>query len=221
MSTASAFQAMLPVWRNAQDPMQHFVRWGNFPDYGQRLIEHTNSFPLIGRWVVAVTREAGQVLDTELLYDCFQLHDHGEPLTGGDEHAYNKTADKEQREWEAFRRLTAGVPSVLQTPWRRAFALQYVRKPDVLLPEPDQSLVDQLRKTHHAEAIVFECSERIDYLFSAYDGWTRGVQTEHETMIAHAFSRQAPKLDGLIKELPMLTHVWTPDLRQFLAEKCH
>ena len=220
MSALATFHALLPVWRNAQIPMRSVTRWGNFPQYGQSLLEHANSFPLVGRWVVAMVEAAGQPLDRALLYDCFMLHDHGEPLTGGDEHAYNKTPDKEQREWEAFRRLTAGLPPELQVPWRRAFALQYVRKTDISLPSHDQQHVDELGQTHRAEAIVFEGSERLDYLFSAYVGWEQGIRTEQETMITHAFLRQAPKLDELSQELPALTAVWTPELRQFLAEKC-
>lgn len=220
MSAVTTFQALLPVWQNAQDPMHTTLRWGNFPQYGQSLLKHANSFPLVGRWTTAVVRQSGQSLDYELLYDCFQLHDHGEPLTGGDEHAYNKTADKEQREWEAFRRLTAGLPPELQVPWRRAFALQYVRKPGVLLPEPDRSLVQLLSETHRVEAIVFDFSERLDYLFSGYEGHQRKIQSPAEHMINHVFERQAPKLDGLAGELPALAQIWSPELRQFFADKC-
>ncbi len=206
--------SILPLWRNAQGPMTEEVRWGNFPTYGQTLTEHANSLPIVGRHVLAV---ADRPVDALLFMDCVHLHDHGEPLTGGDEHAENKTIGKDIREWVAFAEMVSQKPTLLSNMFLRAFTLQYVRKStSSQLPELGQRLVESLRETHAYEAGLFEFTERFDYMLSAYDGYERGVRNEKETMLAHTLGNQVPKLDALVVEFPELGVLWSDELRAWL-----
>lgn len=104
-------QDFLGIWNNAQKPMLKEKRWKNFPVYNQTLVEHTNSFPLVGRLVMSV---AARPMDTLLFTDCLMLHDHGEPLSGGDEDADSKTEGKDVREWVEFRKLITKLPPTLR-----------------------------------------------------------------------------------------------------------
>jgi len=195
--------------------MKEVVRWGNFPDYGQTLVEHNNSVCLVGRWVVAQVQPP---VKERLLADAFMVHDHGEPPTGGDEHADNKTDGKEVREWEAFAELLSapGLPRILKQEWRTAFLLQYCRKPydKWFTPEVAREIGD-IHALYPLEAAIFDFTERLDYLLSAYEGYCHGIHNETETMIDHTLRLQVPKLDALAEEYRhVLGVIWRPQLRQ-------
>ena len=206
------------VWGNAQKPMLETKRWGNFPQYHQTLVEHNNSLPIVGMWVMS--HLVDQNLDESLLYRFFSVHDHGEPLTGGDEHYDQKTNDKDLREWQAFEKLVADVrPLEFRLSLRRAFLLQYCRKDSRrMLPLEIQAAVFTLHKEKKFEAGVFDFTERIDYLFSAYEGYLHNIENAEETMIEHTIVRQVPKLDALVKEFPALGKIWKQMLRVELLE---
>ena len=211
MPSLKILNDFLGIWDNAQKPMLKEKRWKNFPAYGQTLLEHANSFPLVGRWVMSV---AARPKDTLLFTDCLLLHDHGEPLSGGDEDADSKTKDKDLREWVAFSSLIRELPPTLRQQWMRAFSLQYVRKSMWQdLPASGFALVTELRQTHSYEAALFDFSERLDYLCSAYKGFRRGVCNQKETMIEHTVGNQTMKLDALVDEFPELGSLWTVELK--------
>lgn len=218
MLNIHGLQDFLAIWKNAQKPMLDEKRWGNFPVYNQTLVEHANSFPLVGRLVMSV---AARPMDTLLFTDCVMLHDHGEPRSGGDEHAGNKTKGKDVREWIEFRNLIAKLPPTLRQQWMRAFSLQYVRKSmweD--LPPSGIALVTELRQTHSYEAGLFDFSERLDYVCSAYAGYERGVRNQKETMIEHTIGNQSEKLDALVEEFPELGSLWSIELKTQLWNLC-
>ena len=200
------------LWNNAQGPMLREKRWGNFPDYGQTLVEHANSILLVGRLVLSI---AARPVDSLLFMDCVILHDHGEPLTGGDEHAGNKTQGKDVKEWVAFERLLQTQPKSLYEPLLRAFTLQYVRKKGMWrnLPAPGGLIIIELERTHAYEAGLFEFVERFDYVLSAYAGYQRGVQNTQETMLEHTLGNQISKLDALTDEFPELGALWSYRLK--------
>lgn len=211
-------QDFLAIWKNAQRPMLNEKRWGNFPAYNQTLVEHANSFPLVGRLVMSV---ATRPMDTLLFADCLMLHDHGEPRSGGDEHAGNKTAGKDVREWVEFRNLVIRLHPTLRQQWMRAFTLQYVRKSMWQdLPPSGITLVTELRQTHAYEAGLFDFSERLDYVCSAYAGYERGVRNQKETMIEHTIGNQSEKLDALVEEFPELGSLWSVELKTQLWNLC-
>ena len=85
MSDLRTLTAVMHPWKNAQCPMGETKRWGNFPDYGQNLLMHNNSVPWVAEWVISEVSRT-HAIDQALLYRAFIVHDHGEPLTGGDEH---------------------------------------------------------------------------------------------------------------------------------------
>ena len=218
MLNIHGLQDFMAIWHNAQAPMLKEKRWGNFPVYNQTLVEHTNSFPLVGRLVLSF---AAQPLDSLLFTDCLMLHDHGEPLSGGDEHAGNKTTGKDVREWIAFRNLVQKLPPMLRQQWMRAFTLQYVRKSmweD--LPPSGIALVSELRQNRAYEAGLFDFSERFDYICSAFAGYNRGVRNQKETMIEHTIGNQSEKLDALVEEFPELGSLWTIELKTQLWNLC-
>lgn len=215
MPTLEALRGLMPLWLNAQRPMHEVVRWGNFPDYGQTLLMHANSFPVLGRYVTMMLIEQGCQLDEIILMDAFMLHDHGEPPTGGDEHDGNKTANKPEREWEAFWAMTESVSLPIRSRLRKAFALQYCRKDwNTFALRNNDNLIPELCLSYGFEAAVFEFCERLDYLMSALEGFGHGVRNEVETMIEHTLTRQIPKLDLLVEEFSHLGSVWTPQLRE-------
>jgi len=219
---ADLFGGLMAPWQNAQRPMTNVVRWGNFPTYGQTLVEHSNSVSFVLLWVQS--RLASRVdVDWALLQWAFLVHDHGEPLSGGDEHAGNKTRDKELVEYGVFRDLISSVDSDFQYLLMRAFLLQYVRKEQWRkhLDAEHQEVVNELAQMYVVEALLFEATERLDYLASALEGHQREppVRNEQELMIDHVLDRQVPKLDGLALEWPPFgRRVWTGKLREkFLA----
>ena len=156
-------------------------------------------------------------LDEALIFRAFMAHDHGEPLTGGDEHIDAQTVVKDIKEWYAFETLVANVPTVMKSRILRAFALQYVRKDSWLeLPDYIQPIIRRFRKDRWIEATVFDFIEKIDYLFTAFDGNLRKVRNNEEEMLAHALRHNAPKLSMMSEELPALKLIWTNSLQDQL-----
>ncbi len=218
MANLLLLNGFLALWQNAQGPMLREKRWGNFPAYNQTLVEHTNSLPLVAR---LVTMTVSRQFCLDIVMDCVTVHDHGEPLTGGDQHAGNKTRGKDVEEWIAFAELMQKQPEHLAMGLLYAFSLQYVRKAIwVDLPPEGQRMVSELRAIYAYEATLFDFIERFDYRLSAYAGHLRGIQNQKETMLAHTFGNQAPKLDALVVEIPELGSLWSPQLRAELEALC-
>lgn len=219
MPDLQTVRELMKPWLNAQQPMAETPRWGNFPDYGQTLGMHNSSIPLVMMSMrTQLLHHAPRLeLDWLLLDDTVKVHDQGEPLTGGDEHAGITTADKPVREWTAFEVMVRPMPSHLQQRYVLAFTLPYIRKPSGYeLPPASFWAYNQLSGTHQAEATFFDAVERVDYLFSAIEGHDRDVRNPKETMIEHTVGNQVHKLDALVDELPALKFFWTPTLREQL-----
>ena len=214
------FGGLMAPWQNAQQPMLEVIRWSQFPSYGQTLVEHNSSLPLVVLWVQSRLIQYEDI-DWALLFQTAAVHDHGEPLTGGDENEYTKTPDKERREYEAFSQLISGADQNYRNLLMKAFLLPYVRKqhwwPSFL--EADRVMVQELAGCRGVEALLFEAVERLDYLASAVMGHRQGIRNDRETMIDHVLGNQVPKLDRLAVEYrPFAEYVWTPRLRElFLA----
>lgn len=216
------FGGLMVPWQNAQQPMMRVVRWGNFPSYGQTLVEHSNSVQFVLLWVQSRLASRPDV-DWSLLQRAFLVHDHGEPLSGGDEHAENKTPDKEVEEYRAFHYLLTRVDLDYRNFLMQAFLLQYVRKKQWWseFSAVDRVMVATLAEKYQVEAVLFEGVERLDYLASALEGYNRypPVRNEREMMMDHVLANQVPKLDALAHEwVPFARRVWTSQLREeFLA----
>ncbi len=212
------FNGLMLPWQNAQAPMAEVVRWGNFPGYNQSLLAHNNSIPYVLMWIQSRLCDRGDI-DWLLLTQAIQSHDQGEPLSGGDEHAGNKTNDKDLQEYLAVREYMASADYRFRQLFMRAFLLQYVRKPQwwsYMSDDCRKTLVTMAAKFSR-EAVIFEATERLDYLASAVEGYRRGIRNEAETMIDHVLRNQVPKLDALAEEWAPLSAVWSPDLRQQLV----
>ena len=216
MSDLRTLTAVMHPWKNAQCPMGETKRWGNFPDYGQNLLMHNNSVPWVAEWVISEVSRT-HAIDQALLYRAFIVHDHGEPLTGGDEHIDAQTDDKEIKEWAAFVELIKGVRPEMKDRLLRAFALQYARKKQTAQwSEQLVILANTFATSYRVEAVVFDFSEKLDYLFTAYDGHLRGVKNKDEHMLAHALRHNVPKLNAMCEELSALKRIWTNTLQDEL-----
>lgn len=212
--TYDPFGGLMLPWLNAQKPMTTVIRWGNFPDYGQTLTEHCNSIPYMGMWVQEKLGRR-QDIDWLLYQQALLVHDQGEPISGGDEHAGSKTADKDLKEYQAVASMMAKVEERFRSRFMQAFLLQYVRKPEWW---PHMSVVDrmtvvELSKRFSVEALLFAGTERLDYLASAVIGYRHGIRNKTEAMIDHVLRNQVRKLDVLVEEWAPFAGVWTPDLR--------
>lgn len=221
MPNLKTVRAIMEPWKNAQRPMDAVIRWGNFPRYGQKLVWHNNSVPIVLTWVERVVKQhrSGLEIDWALLYRSFVVHDHGEPLTGGDEHADARTAGKEVWELQAYSKLVNLInPKWLNQHFILPFILQFVRKGCAGNVPLDHSwALNKLKQENQNEAIIFEFIERMDYIFTALHGYYLGIRNGKEGMLEHCFRNQAPKLDGLCEELPVLAQIWTPTLRDELT----
>ena len=144
-------------------------------------------------------------------------HDHGEPLTGGDENASNKTKYKGVREWIAVYNLISDWPEALRLQFLEVFSLQFVLKDEWEdLPREGRDIVRRLRASHYREAVIFDFTERWDYFFSALTGHDQAVHNGEEAIMEHTFGRQADAMDGLVSEFPVLGTIWTPTIRSQL-----
>jgi hypothetical protein len=217
MSDLETMRAVMKVWGNAQKPMAKVVRWGNFPDYGQTLLMHNNSVLVVAAWVCRVVEHDDASFRKGDVYEALIFHDHGEPLTGGDEHIDAQTKEKEVREYEAFQKLLIDIPIKTLSGWLTSFTLQFCRKTSAAdLPSKGQIIVDALCGHAGKEALVFEFIERLDYVFTALDGFDRSVRNEREGMLEHCLKNQAQKLNGLVEELPILGEIWNNTLHDEL-----
>lgn len=207
---------MLP-WRNAQKPMTAVIRWGNFPEYDQKLTEHCNSIPYVGMWVQERLCSRHDI-DWLFYNHALLVHDQGESMSGGDEHAGNKTPDKDLHEYLAAANMMAMAESGFRRRFMRAFLLQYVRKPQwwQYMMREDRDTVVVLAEKFPREALLFDGTERLDYLASAVEGHHLGIKNDTETMIDHVLGNQVPKLDALVDEWAPFAGVWSPDLRHQL-----
>jgi len=209
--------AVHKLWELTQGPMKAVTRFGNFPDYGQLLVEHQASLPITHSFVRAKLAPLMPGLDWDLIGRCCAVHDCGEPLTGGDEHIDNKTGDKDQREYEAVRQLLVHTGD-LYRPAMMAFLLPFVRREKVLkmLSSDDTGLLSLLKTKYQREAAVFALMEPTDYIMSALTGRERGIRNDREFLYDHVIKRQTPPLDALVAEYPVLSAVWSPDLKHML-----
>ncbi len=209
--------AIHKVWELTQRPMKAVTRFGNFPDYGQLLVEHQASLPVTLAKVHAKLYPVMHELEWYLLSRCCTFHDCGEPLTGGDEHIDNKTDDKDEREYWAFRQMLINTGDFYRHTMM-AFLLPYVRRPlpSHVLFGDDAGLYDTLCRTRYREAAVFELVERIDYIKSGLSGRALSIRNENELLYDHVVKRQTPFLDALVREYPVFSHVWSPDVRHML-----
>lgn len=210
-------KAVMKPWANAQGPMAAVRRWGNFPTYGQTLLMHNNSVMVVAVWVCSVVERNHPTFRKSFVYEALIFHDHGEPLTGGDEHIGAQTPGKEVREWEAFETLVTHLPDGLRKRLMSVFTLQFCRKPAGKdLPGRAKADLGLMRAFSKKEAIVFEFIERLDYLFTALDGHNRDVCNEKEGMLEHCLRNQSPRLAKLCNELPVLSQIWTNTLQDEL-----
>ncbi len=218
MTTLAQISGVMNPWRTAQRPMSDELRWKNFPGYGQKLVEHNNALPIVLHFVLS--HECAAVNDPRLLTFCAAVHDHGEPLSGGDEHIDAQTENKPVLEWTAYRKNVSRITGVYREQMQRAFLLAYVRKPKIhpMLTDHAQMIIQQLAVTHAAEAFVFEFTERMDYIFSALEGHSLGIRNDVETMLAHTLKNQVPRLDKLVEEKPSFAEIWSPVFRGELLE---
>jgi hypothetical protein len=216
----TAMRAMLPAWKNAQEAMQNTQRWGNFPAYYQSLSMHANSVLIPGMYTFNVVKFSDWATSQKIVLDEARLlraliwHDHGEPLTGGDENASNKTKYKGVREWIAVYNLIADWPEALRLQFLEDFSLQFVLKDEWEdLPREGRDIVRKLQVSHWREATIFDFTERWDYFFSAVTGHDQNVDNGEEAMMEHTFGRHAVAMDELVSGFPVLGDIWTPRLR--------
>ncbi len=157
-------------------------------------------------------------IDWLFLTQALLSHDQGEPISGGDQHAGNKTANKDLEEYLAVANMMTMAESAFRRFFMRAFLLQYVRKPQwwQYMTKEDRDTVVVLAEKYSREALLFDAIERLDYLASAVEGHHRGIRNDTETMIDHVLGNQVPKLDALVEEWAPLAGVWSPDLRHQL-----
>lgn len=212
MTGIAKLDGLMKIWLNAQRPMTDTLRWGNYPDYGQTLVEHNNSVGLVGRYVISHL-EGECEFDYKVLTDAFMIHDHGEPLTGGDQHSGNRTPEKEALEWEAVCGMIEALPEPLRSDWFTAFNLQYcIKTPNEFWPSEMILAQESLLGVYATEAIIFDFVERFDYVLSAIEGNRRQITNTEGAMLEHVLRNQVHKLDGLVKELPALKTIWSAEL---------
>lgn len=213
------FLAFRRLWENAQRPMTEIVRWSNFPEYGQTLVEHSNSVPLVALWVTTRLSEVVKI-DTLKVVTALMVHDHGEPLAGGDVLYYEKKSSDDLAEWVGFRAM---VDDWRLSSFRKvvedAFLLQFCRNTNVsIFDVKTQKRIQKLQQEYKLEAAVFDFVERIDYLLSASIGSKQGLRNSKETMMAGTLRNQTGKIEGLVKEFPEFKIIWTPELKSWLQE---
>ena len=212
-----SFMAFKQIWNNAQSPMSEIVRWSNFPDYGQTLVEHSNSVPLVGLWVMSHFSTETEI-NQMLVLTALMVHDHGEPLANGDSVYEEKKPTDDLYEWTAFRDIVSDQSlQPFSVVIEEAFLLQFCRNSEIdLFNESTKRRIQGLQEEYPLEAAVFEFVERIDYFLSASAGREAGIRNQEEEMMEHTFKNQAHKLDALVEEFPILGSVWTPGLKSWL-----
>lgn len=219
MSDLANLHGIKRVWDNAQRPMAVVTRWNNFPDYKQTLQAHSNSVTVTTLSLCELLLPKKLDIDQHLILGCTVLHDHGEPLTGGDEHIDAQTANKPILEWEAFFELIEDLPESTRRKFLRFFTLPYVRKSCATkLPAHAWHIVSELQLNHAVSAATFDLIERYDYLLSAREGYRLKVRNPEEGILEHCFKRQAPLLNKLREEVPEFGAVWSNQLHDELAE---
>jgi len=226
MPNLEIFDSMMPAWENAQKPMDDEQRWKNtFPDSNQTLLMHVYSVMLTMRDLQLFFRQFNPGWDEQLLMDSAMLHDHGEPLSGGDEDIESRTEGKEVREWVGFAALVNDKPEWVQQPYLRAFALQYAIKDcDDDLPEQALAFVREHRQHNMAAAWFFDFVECMDYFRSARVGFRenlrhiKGEEKNHEGMFEHVFGNTCGRVERACEHLPLLREFWTSQLQSDFAE---
>ena len=220
MPNLQSMSDALGLWNNAQRPMTKICRWSNFPEYGQTLVEHSNSLPIVADWIMSQLPE-GFILRPELVLRACTLHDHGEPLLGEDVLFDNKSSTRDLKEWEAFYSLTSKQhqADLFRRNLHEAFLLQFCLDKDFKPGDAyTKKIIKDLESLCEHEALAFECSEYMDYLFSAYAGHKRGIKNAEECMLEHTMDRVPRLLDELVSKCDIFGHIWTPQLKGELTE---
>ena len=224
MPDLETFDLLMPAWENAQEPMARELRWEtNFPHYGQSLCMHANSVPLTMRELLEFFRPFRSGWNELLLITAILVHDHGEPLSGGDEDIESQTKHKAVREWHGFAEMIQDYPESIKQMYLSAFALQYAIKDCDDLPVYALAHVEHHREFHMDEAWFFDFVECIDYFRSARVGARRNLrhvkpEMNKQGMFEHVHSeRNLTRIDRACDNLPVLREFWTPQLQADFA----
>ncbi|MEM9336617.1 MAG: hypothetical protein AAGA35_02070 [Patescibacteria group bacterium] len=208
-------------WQMVQADMRDTPRWSNFPAYRQNLGDHTNSIVVLCDRVIGFYRWP---IDEVLLLRAAMYHDHGEPLTGGDVIYDKKTVEKDVLEWVAFcdskQHVPNSHPRKLREKMYHAFLLQFCSCSDEQVgafPDGAQKIIRLLQQEKNDEHRIFDFVQRLDYVFSAFQGHLLGVRNDEEDMLTSVLDRQVRPIDALTKQLPDMEAVWLP-LRKFCIE---
>lgn len=169
---------------------------------------------------ILIFRQYLPPFDEHLLREAVRVHDFGEAIhcvQGHDVILANKRDEHDLDEWLYFsdQYLERTYPNMqaLQEEMKRAFLLQFCLKGNPLLPT---EIMEDLKRTHGTEALLFEAIERWGYLLYALEQWQL---YQNPDVLLNVIDNNCSHFDRLSRDLPgFAEEIWEQEMKHFCAE---
>lgn len=167
---------------------------------------------------IVIFRQYLPPFDEHLLREAVRVHDFGEAIhheQGHDVILDNKRDEHDRDEYLRFIQYLEQVypkMETLQREMKRAFLLQFCLKGDPLLPV---DIMEELKRHHRTEALLFEAIERWGYLLYALEQYRL---YKNSTVLLNVIKNNRPSFNRLSKVLPgFAEEIWEQEMNHFCA----
>jgi hypothetical protein len=152
-------------------------------------------------------------LDELLISRCIELHDIPEGITGIDLPSPNKRDCDDVKEYLVFQELFKPLGRKVWKEVQEAFLLQFALGNKACFPDDAQKVLTELYLGKRNEAVFFDATQRLDYLYYAYECYQK---RRVKTVLTEVTRNQFKHLEKAAETLPGFGKViWTPKHRKF------
>ncbi len=156
------------------------------------------------------------LLDELLITRCVELHDIPEGITGIDLPSVAKKSTDDLKEYLVFEKLCKPLGKEVWPELRRCFLLQFALTNPKCFPENARCILAQLRLEKFREAVFFDCIQRLDYLYYAYECYCK---RHVKTTLTEVTRNQFASIDQGAAMIPGFRKViWTDKRRKFFSQ---
>lgn len=208
------------IWLKLQGGQEKITRFGGYlPRYGQVMRhqnghEHRCSVCFLFTEMMIRMRPFCE-LDELMLTRCINHHDEPEGIIGVDVLAPKKKDEDDLREYLVFEELYKGLGEEVWKELQRSFLLQFCIANPACFPEDARAVMSDLAVNRRYEALFFDAVQRLDYLYYAYECYTRGL----DRVLHEVAQTQIDKIEAIAPQLPGFdAAVWTEERAGFFKQ---
>ncbi len=211
------YPALIDYSARAQRLLPLVIRWSKYlnnpdkPIREQNTLQHTFGLSLLGTIFSIRMLSHHPGFDRGLFLTSLLVHDMGEGELGRDVLFHNKKPEDDVREYQAFMKLIADIPTDDRDYLQRAFLLQYAKASNPEFPKQDAAALRELWEENRREVQAFRAIEYWDYIMFCVEQWT---ELGNHSLLSELLTNHKPALDQLAHDLPGFgAEFWTPEVQ--------